>query len=84
MRGDLPPAAFRLLNTLPVRTHVAPDRTPRQSAVIGFGRGNGQANIKPLRVNGVVYPSINAAIRDLRISFDALKRLIRNGQAEYV
>ena len=82
MRRDLA-AAFRLSTTLPVRTHRAPDRSPRPS-YSGVGKGNAQAAKKSIKVHGDVYPSLQAAMREMRVSFDTLKRWIANGTAEYV
>lgn len=83
MKGDIPKAAFRLLTMLPVKTHVAPDRSGRPSGYVN-PPGRGGSNAQAIKVYGTVYPSHKAVLRELRVSFDVLKRWLGNGTAEYV
>lgn len=80
MRGDIPQAAFRLLNTLPVRTHERPEwRKP-------IGSGNNAKGSTGIRVEhqGKLYRSIAAACKALHVGDAKLKTMIRNGEAKIV
>ena len=86
MKGDLPPAAFRLLNVLPVRTHIAPEPEAR-----GYGRpGKGtraetdRFGSKGIRFRGVEYASITEALRKLRVGYRTLCTWIDSGDASYL
>lgn len=76
MRGDIPQAAFRLLNALPVRTHnrTQEDYEARLSA----------NNVRPVVIRGVTYESLTEAGRQLGKSRGAVRNMIIAGTARYV
>ena len=86
MRGDIPAAAFRLLNALPVRTHEARPRVymagqPRGDKPGSTGRMTAR---QALRIKGVEYESISDARVKLKCSFKTLHKKIASGEAELV
>jgi len=88
MRGDIHPAAYRLLTQLPVRTHTAPEPPP---PYITMARRKPMPNpggkfrvAKPVRVRGREFPSICAATRCLHVSLQTLYKWLNEGKAEYL
>lgn len=86
MRGDIPAAAFRLLNALPVRTHEARQRVymtgqPRGDKPGSTGRMTARQG---LRIKGVEYESITDARQKIKCSFKTLHKMIERGEAELV
>ena len=77
MKGDLPPAAFRLSTTLPVRTHEARERT-------GNGRGNRYEGKLAVKVGNEVFESKRQAKTKLGIGLGTLDKMIDRGEAEIV
>ena len=76
MKGDLHPAAVRLSSALPCRTHERAE-TPykdRQSA----------NNTRAVRINGTVYESLTEAARQIGTHRDAIRKMIRAGDAAYL
>ena len=72
MRGDIPAAAFRLLNTLPVRTI---EKKEERSYV---------GNCKRVRINGKAYPSVIEAAEALGCNRDTIRRMLNSGEAEVI
>lgn len=100
MKGDLNPAALRLLQSLPVRTHTSGDAsTPARNAWsrlgdgiraasarkrILTGRGRGGLNARGIRCKGRNYPSLKAATRALDVSNTTIYNMLADGRAEYI
>ena len=83
MRGDIPLPAFRLLHSLPVRTHIRPEPVERKSFVpVPVPRGMSTASA--IRFRGVTYASMKEAKKRLRVSFRTLQKWIADGSAELV
>ena len=83
MKGDICAPAFRLLHSLPVRTHIRPEPVERKSfAPVPVPRGMSQA--RAIRFRGVTYESIKDARKKLRVSFRTLSKWIAEGSAELV
>lgn len=82
MRGDLPQAAFRLMQQLPVHTHTAPETPsmPGQHRSM-YRDGSGGSNRRGLKIAGREYKSISAAMRDLKIAQRKIYRMIKDGTA---
>lgn len=78
MRGDLPLAAFRLLNALPVRTHERP-----VAAAPSTARGNRYGR-RPVIVRGVEYETIRDARSKLGIGYEQFYAMIAKGEARYL
>lgn len=78
MKGDIHPAAFRLLCGLPSRTH-------QQQLSPEDGRMRHCANhVRAIRVRGVLYESVTEASRQLGRSREAIRSMVARGSAEYV
>lgn len=74
MRGDIPEAAFRLLNQLPVRTH---ERTEEARFLREAKGPKGQR----IEYRGKVYESKTHVLVALRIGHRTLMALIKSGEA---
>lgn len=92
MRGDLPPAAFRLLNALPVRTHerapyVRPDplwkREPKPKKRVETGKGRGGNNRRPFLVDGKLYRTRQSCRAHLQVGNAKIKYWFSIGRAVY-
>jgi len=81
MRSDMPPAAFRLLNSLPVTTHLRAER-PKQKQ---YGRrgDNSLSRVRPVIARGIKYASIKDARRALRVGNKTMKKWIDDGRVKY-
>lgn len=73
MRGDIPHAALRLLNALPVRTH-------ERRAIISAGA---PMNIKPITIDGNTYRSTIEAKKSLHISTETIHKWLASGRARH-
>ena len=79
MKGDLHPAAARLLTALPCRTHYAPQHGS------DHWRAQQKANNqRPVRINGTVYESMTQAAERLGTHRDAIRKMIHAGDAAYL
>ena len=76
MRGDLPAAACRLLETCTVRTHIQPQHGD-------IGARFASTVVKAVKIAGVEYPSVIEASRQLRIDRSTIRRMIDRGEAKY-
>ena len=76
MKDDCPAAAQRLMLILPVRTHVrlVRDLEARESA----------KNVRPVSVGGARYESLAEASRQLRVSREKIRNMIKNGNGRYL
>ena len=92
MRDDIPAAAFRLMNALPVRTHERKviERAPNlgnrsvhqgRGITVIFGKG-GKA--RRVLIDGVNYESVTDAARTMHKSPKTIYGWLRVGQAVYV
>ena len=88
MRGDIPAAAFRLSQQLPVRTHRKPEpitrsvlATQRRRAGVPLSEHN---QPRPIRCRGKEFASIAEARKVLRASTQTIHRWIAIGYAEYI
>ena len=77
MKGDLPQAAFRLLQSCTVRTHERPAFVQPPTA-----RGNKYGR-RPVIINGVHYESIRAARTALGIGYERFYEMLDKGKARY-
>lgn len=86
MKGDVPLAALRLKETLPVRTHEARQRVYLGGQARGVKPGStGRLTARQgLRIKGVDYESITDARRKIKCSFKTLHKMVANGEAELV
>ena len=79
MKSDLPAAALRLMQSLPVRTHE------RKPAVAAKPQQNGNRfGRRPVMINGVEYDTIREARNKLGIGYEGFYRMIAQGKARYV
>jgi hypothetical protein len=87
MKGDPPPAALRLLTSLPVRTNYRPEPLPqhkwraRQKAV---GQGKGATDRKAINVDGVDFASLSDARKALGVGHMVLRRWLDEGRAKLI
>jgi hypothetical protein len=78
MRTDIPPAAFRLLCVLPVRTHERPEYSRKEEAA------NHANNVRAVVVDGTQYESLTEAARQLGVSRGVIRlRIERSEGARY-
>ena len=82
MRGDIPEPAFRLLHSLPVRTHIRAEPKPKRQWIAPVAQGMSEA--QAIKFRGVTYPSMKDAKKRLRVSFMTLQKWIADGSAELV
>jgi hypothetical protein len=81
MKGDIPAAAFRLSQQLPVRVHLSQRLAPTDGRVRHCAN-----NVRPVIVNHRQYESLTEAGRQLEVSREAIRNMIRTGKngARYV
>ena len=84
MRGDIPLPAFRLLHSLPVRTHLRAEPKPKAQWTAPAPVAQGMANARAIRRKGVTYKSIQEARRRLRVGMRTLEKWVADGSAEWV
>lgn len=86
MKGDLHPAAVRLMQSLPVHTHARPEPTRKTYTrkVEVPPAGKIERRNRPVKIRGHVYPSLKAARADLRIGKAKMWRWIDDGTAVLV
>ena len=86
MKGDIPAAAFRLLTQSTVRTHYAPEPSPRHYGKPGKGvrAETDQYGSRAIRFRGITYPSITVALKKLRVGYKTLNNWLDNGTAQHV
>lgn len=84
MRGDIPAAAFRLLTTLSVRTHCAPEPVPR----IQIRRNPGDELLRIAKrkvfIRGRLFDSIAEAKKELRMGSQTIRKMVEKGQARFL
>lgn len=84
MRGDIPQAAFRLLASLPVRTHLTPEipvyKMPKRRRVDG-SVWNAKRKVC---VKGRVFDSMKLARKTLHMGEERLMKMLASGEAQYV
>lgn len=81
MKGDLPAAAYRLLATLPVRTHLRP--MPRDHYNSG-PRDDPSPLRKRIRIGDTVYDSITEARKAQKCSMGSIYKMLARMEATYV
>jgi hypothetical protein len=100
MKGDLHPAALRLSQQLPSRTHIAKVRNPQSPQAnpwsrIGdaarvrrpkviTGRGRGGLNRRPMLIEGVRYDSMREATKATGRSYKTIYKWLDEGTATYI
>lgn len=90
MRGDMPLAAVRLSSELPSRRHEQQfptnmkdaGRTEPRAHTRDYSRAS--RNARPVEVNGVRYPTMEAARKALGIGKHAIARWVDSGKARRV
>lgn len=86
MRGDMHPAALRLLATSNVTTHTRPEPPQREygrprHAGWNVGGSYGQ---RPIRMRGRDFESLTQATKELRLSYGAIYKALASGVATYL
>ena len=84
MKGDIPEAAFRLMQSLPVREHHAPQPQEPNYYRKRVDVKPHDSRPKPIKVRGKVYSSITEARRVLRVATTTIHTWLDTGRAEYV
>ena len=91
MRDDIPPAALKLMQQLPVRTHERKPPPPAQKAHEGGARQRGEAIRygrgglpQPIRIGRSTYASAKEAARIRKKPLRTIYKWIAMGYAEYV
>lgn len=85
MRGDIHPAAFRLLQQLPVRTHRAPPPPDRaEPHRRRKGMGSGGSNKQGIKYRGREFASLRDAKKTLKCSTKTLHSWVKLGIAEFI
>lgn len=84
MKGDLNPAAIRLLSALPVRTHIRPEPDMRKlGRAYVPGEGVFHAG-KRVRIGRRIFATLTEARTARKCSSQSLYKMILEGTAEYV
>ena len=86
MRGDLPEPAFRLLHSLPVRTHTREEPESKSEAAKRRRAysGSGGSNARAVMVRGQEFDSVSQARKKFKIGKKTIERMIALGEARYL
>ena len=86
MKGDICAPAFRLLHSLPVRTHIRAEPESKSEAAKRRRAyaGSGGHNAQPVLVRGQEFSSVSQARKKFKIGKKTIERMIALGEARYI
>ena len=82
MRGDVPQAALNLLTSLPSRIHYSPEPLTREKRRAAAMKKRGPH--RQVKVGKRIFNSIKQASEVLHVHHQTVRKMVRNGQAQYL
>ena len=82
MRGDIPQAALNLISSLQVITHHQPEPLTREKRRYAAMKKRGPH--RQVQVGKRVFNSIKQASEVLHVHHQTVRKMIRNGQAQFL